>query len=454
MIQDLELPIGFRSEIIEPVFAALKAGVSCSLVGVGSSGKSNVARHLVRLDVRRRYLGDYASNVLTAYVDCQKLSEYSIQSLHSQILESLPRAVQSTRPNAEDLVSQLESLWRQCVGDSSPDRVRRTLEVAIANTLRAGIAQIFIILDDFDPVVGNAPSRVLNSLRALRDDYKLKLVYVTITRKELAFLRNQGEYEDFYEIATEKLIAIGPYREEDATFMIDRLCNRWGFAQRLSDEEIRRLLEVSGCHAGLLKAILWAARQDASLNLAAPDLVERLRGHKDVEPECEKIWESLERAEIADLSALVSRGWPLGAGVQPLLKKGLIRERLDGTYDVFTPLFAEFIWDNLPDGRFAIKLIPDRREARIHDRVIKNFHPVGFELLSALYRQRPAPVSRRDLFERMADAERGGHRLPGPTEQRLAGYLAEVKRKIDTEQQEYVLLEPDGSYRLIGPDGK
>ena len=71
---EVPIPVDFRSEVIGPALKALAAGESCSLVGVGSCGKSNVARLVARYDVRAYHLGDLAQSTLGVLVDCTKFS--------------------------------------------------------------------------------------------------------------------------------------------------------------------------------------------------------------------------------------------------------------------------------------------------------------------------------------------------------------------------------------------
>jgi ABC-type protease/lipase transport system fused ATPase/permease subunit len=49
----LPIPVSFRAETVQQVVRLLRSGESCALVGVGSSGKSNIARHLARPDIAR-----------------------------------------------------------------------------------------------------------------------------------------------------------------------------------------------------------------------------------------------------------------------------------------------------------------------------------------------------------------------------------------------------------------
>ena len=74
-------PVSFRRELIVRVLGVLMAGESCSLVGVGSSGKSNVARHLARREVLAYHLGEQSAGCLSVLVNCTHLAEYTLAAI-------------------------------------------------------------------------------------------------------------------------------------------------------------------------------------------------------------------------------------------------------------------------------------------------------------------------------------------------------------------------------------
>ena len=191
------------------------------------------------------------------------------------MLEAIFHAALQASPEMMALRPKLESMWELATEATSAERTRHILEEAAAGVLGANVSQIFFILDDFDHAITDLPSRVLNYLRALRDDHKTQLMYATVTRRELAFLRAEDEYKDFYEIVSPTTIAIGPYRMADANLMIDRLAARWNLSHPLSEAERQKLLQVSGCHAGLLKAILRVTQVEEVVSLMSPRLVEK-----------------------------------------------------------------------------------------------------------------------------------------------------------------------------------
>jgi hypothetical protein len=140
---DLDLPATFRSELVPLVLNIVRAGESCSLVGVGSVGKSNVGRHLCRRDVLAHYLGDQARCVLGVLVNCLDLSDYTALSLHRLMLHTLTRAAEPL-----GLAQAVESA---SVAGSGATRsvalpeaaARSALDGAIAAILRAGVDRLF-----------------------------------------------------------------------------------------------------------------------------------------------------------------------------------------------------------------------------------------------------------------------------------------------------------------------
>ena len=57
-------PMDFRADETRNVMQRWRASESCSLVGVGSIGKSNLLRHLANAETIRHFLGDSANDFM------------------------------------------------------------------------------------------------------------------------------------------------------------------------------------------------------------------------------------------------------------------------------------------------------------------------------------------------------------------------------------------------------
>ena len=450
---EIAIPANYRKDIIRQVFNAIAVGDSCSMVGIGSCGKSNIARLMVRDDVCQLHLPGMAASTLGVLVNCTKLSEYSAQALYRLMLEELHKSLLRRGQGYQQVATELEQYWSQATATESVDRVRRALEDSVDLVFAKGIERLFIVLDDFDHVVEHAPPATLNSLRALRDDHKVHLVYVTITRRELPFLRPEREFQDLCEIVTQHTIPVGPYSYVDAELMIDRLLARRGQAIALSQEERGRLLALSGRHPGLLRA-LFDARADDSAVLTTPDAIATLSSHRNVVPECAIIWSSLEHREQKELLALARGEPPTGEGLRRLQRKGILYDNPGRPPEIFSPLFADFVYRKMLAQPDTVILNPTTREVTLPGRTVKLPEGAPVRLFARLYASRGANVARTELVQAMMEAEQGARPpgMPAMPEARLEVYMARLKQSLDTPQREQIITAPDGGYRLAGPD--
>jgi hypothetical protein len=449
---DLAIPTEYRSDVCARVLDTVAKGESCTLIGVGSSGKSNIARQLIRADARAFCLKDRARGMAGVLVDCLKYIDYTTQSLHRLILQALLQAAQTpdAPPALAGAAPELEQLWDRATETESADRVRDTLERAINLVFQRGVNQMFIVLDDFDNVLMHAPAQALNSLRGLRDNHKNRLMYVAVTRREMDFIRPEREYEDFAELVAATPIPAGMYSYNDAIFAVNRLAQRWGLDGRMREPEKRRVLELSGSHPGLLKAIMMIVNQDERFDLMAGDVLFKLSGHKDTEPECEKIWDSLDEDEHAALIAVANRDNPPSDDLRRLTKKELVRQRVTGEYAIFSPIFADFVLRQMtiPAGVAQVDLDPKSNTVRIDGRAIRNFDQIEYELFAAVYDRRGQPVTMRDLLGVILSHGSGRGRFSGPPEQRLERYMEEVMSKVNRPGRTYIVSAPDRTYRF------
>src|ERR1700694_5786347 len=109
---ELPIPVGFRAETLQQVVRLLRSGESCAVVGVGSSGKSNVARHLARADVRKEYFGPEAESTLIVYLNCKPLARPAPLDFFLHALAQLARPTGSHEGGLHQEQPALEALWQ------------------------------------------------------------------------------------------------------------------------------------------------------------------------------------------------------------------------------------------------------------------------------------------------------------------------------------------------------
>lgn len=446
---DLPLPLNYRSEVISPLVRQVREGNLCALIGVGSVGKGNVVRHLRRADVREHYFQAQAPQTLYLYVDCQDLNGYGEQQVYGEILNVMCKRVRDLGDAGVALQPQLAAWWREAVTPGNEPFVRPNLENALEAVLEGTLRRMIVVLDDCDALVAACDAALLRGLRALRDDYKQQLVYVTVSRRELARLRPPSpDLQTFFEPFAAHLIGVKPYREADAIFMLERLAARQEVYPRpLSDAEIHRLVEITGGHAGLLKQAYEATRHGA--RALEPNLLTILLSKRLIWAECEKIWESLEDYESADLQAVALGQTPRGAGIPPLKVKGLLLENLEQQFSIFCRLFAEFVKAKVgappPPPGPDIALDQSSHTVTVDGRTVL-LTPVEHELFRLLYERRPEPCGYPELVNRLMAVEPGGN-----PHRRLEQYMNQLRSKIDLPGKSYILSTPDHGWQLLHP---
>lgn len=450
-----DFPVTFRSEVIAPLVAKLRAGESVSLVGVGSIGKGNIIRQLLRPKVREHYFKDDATRVIFSYLDCNFLPDYTDQSVFTEILNVTSKALGELGETGQKLSVPLANWAREALTSSSQTVVRQSLRDAFDLILKFSSYMVVIIFDDCDALIREASESLLRSLRALRDAHKSQVMYVTVTRRELAQLRKESQdFQGFFELSPAHTIGIKPYRESDAFIMLEYMAsNQKVYALPLSDAEMRRIYHFTGGHAGLLKQAYEATGHgERALD---SDLMDNLLGMRLIWAECEKIWESLVTDELTDLQAIANGKSPLGDGLGPLEMKGLILEQTSGQFAIFSPLFAEFARAQTPmsDGdksspEWLIYLDKESQIIKLDRRVI-SISETEVELLDLLCARRPEPCSHEILLNRLMAVEPGGSPY-----HRLDQYLEELRLKLNSTGKQYLIKLPGQNWRLVNDNGE
>src|SRR6185369_11027163 len=107
------------------------SGESCAVVGVGSSGKSNVARHLARADVRQEYFGAEAASTLIVYLNCKPLARRAPHDFFLYALDQTARALAAHEGALRQEQPAVETLWQ--AAEAQPEVLAlRNLDMALA----------------------------------------------------------------------------------------------------------------------------------------------------------------------------------------------------------------------------------------------------------------------------------------------------------------------------------
>lgn len=342
MSNNQNLPLTFRSHEVQQIIDTVRAGESCAVVGVGSTGKSNLLRFLAEPRIQDHYLKNDSYPHLFVLVDGDDLVGFDEGNFYELLLNRLARAAMeqtAPAPNRGGWLIFLKTLDHMLGISKTTGGTRRLLGEAVAS-LRSQHYHLTFLFDDFDEAFKKCDPAIFAGLRALRNEHKYHLVYVVAGRRPMTCLREAAsKFETFSELFSQHTFPLGPYNREDASFMLKRLADRLHYS--LSNDAMERLISATGGHAGLLRAAFWAAKDALPLHWAA--LLRLLRKDQGIQEDCQKILESLEESERETLEGIVRGRREPRRAIDSLLSKGLILQPSSLHYELFSPVLKEFI---------------------------------------------------------------------------------------------------------------
>jgi hypothetical protein len=319
----------FRQQEVGYVMERWRAGDSCSLVGVGSVGKSNLLQHLSDEHVQSFYMKDVAGgkSFKAIIIDPSLLgplpSTTSVDSdaircwagyelmMHRLFLAFYPfnnltaddaRIFYDTYQALQDGTNPLYAYMGL-----------RYFELGLEIFMKQG-TQVVFMFDEFEEMLKQLPIKFFLTLRGLRDANKKSVSYLTFTRSPLPQLVKKFdidalEIEPFTELFNDNVAYVGPYNEVDARNMVMDLTKRND--RKYEPYAIDFLLWGTGRYAGLLRSSFRALDSLGALDAntvmtRSEQLLQELVSRRAVRSECETIWKSLSEDERRMLQEFAS----------------------------------------------------------------------------------------------------------------------------------------------------
>jgi DNA-binding winged helix-turn-helix (wHTH) protein len=255
-------PTDYRSEHVQPILAATKAGESSAVVGLSGAGKSNLAGFLThRVDWPGRWL----------LLDCNRLSEINDRGFLALLAETLGGGPESD-------LNAIEALVRDHLNERS-----------------AGLA---LVIDRFEALDMDDYPQLATNLRALRDTFKYQLTFVSMSRR---IPDVQNELAELYYGNTHWIAALN---NADARWSVSRYADRQGV--RWGADTQNALIEISGAYPSLLRGCCEAFHQGGGLSFA------ELSQHTAVRRRLDEFWseppsqEALLQSRLASHELLLS----------------------------------------------------------------------------------------------------------------------------------------------------
>jgi hypothetical protein len=332
-----------RAEEIAYVMDCIADGACCSIVGVSNMGKSDLLRAVYSAEARKRFLPD-AEQYVFIHIDFNLMVVLTEQGFYELILRNTLAALRDLQVPPV-LLEQAETLYDRVVNPSTPFLVPLSFnECMIA--LGEGLGRRIVLLcDEFDEAFQEIDARVFLNLRALRDRFAERLIYVVCTERQLGESRREPEVVEFCEMFAHHTLFLGMLDDSDARRVLGAFAHEEEFEFSSEDEDF--ILTQAGGHPGLLRAVGHVLAQMGGDPPTYKLVRERLDSDHNVRGECAKLWNDLTPVEQDALIAFVDRGqsglsaWPSNVE-QGLRRKGILVARKGSQLRVFGALFEGF----------------------------------------------------------------------------------------------------------------
>ena len=285
-----------RQTDIEPIIQVLNSSRCVEITGFSNVGKSSLMRLLAHADVWLHQLGEEGSAFLPVYVDCNRMLEMTEQGFYELVLRCLQESSPVMAENAE-----LQSAYEGLVAPANVFQVPLSFSNGLTAALQNSQFKLILLFDEFDEPFQQIDSRVFLNLRAKKDRYGNRLVFVTATVRPLAAIRPGEHSSEFGELFSHQSWHLAPLPRHD----VERFMR--SFAARhsvdLSAEDIDFAYQWTGGHPGYLAGV----SRIVGNAVAAIDprshgkvdrfvlhrgLIDQLRQDTTLHTESEKIWDS------------------------------------------------------------------------------------------------------------------------------------------------------------------
>lgn len=370
-------PLDFRKEEVGRVMERWRAADSCSLVGVGSVGKSNLLQHLADPDVQGYYMEVAKVEKFKAIIiDPSLLGALPIAGVNMDqvrcwagyelMMHRLFLAFYPFEILGKDEARQFIESYQALQDGTNPLYAYmglRYFELGLEFFMRRGI-QIVFMFDEFEEMMRQLPIKFFQTLRGIRDNNKAQLSYLTFTRSSILDVAAQLDIpalsiEPFAELFTDSIYYVGPYNEADGRKMVEGLMRR--NQKNYDDYTVNFLLWATGRYAGLLRAGFHALDTLGNLDTSAlmtsgEQLIHQLAKKRGIRTECATVWTSLNHTEQYILKAVVgiepninTSDPEIGESVALLVQKRLLRvNKEQKQLTIEPPVFYAFVASN-PD---------------------------------------------------------------------------------------------------------
>src|SRR5690242_7102623 len=298
----------YRPNDVARLTEMVAAGHCVTVVGLSNFGKSTLLRGLSSLACASTYQEKTSRQPLFVYIDCNRMLELTLQGFYEVIL----RAILDVLPSeAASVRERIEARYRRIVEPESNFGVPLAFTDSIVELMDHTSLDVILLLDEFDDVLHGLDPRLFLNMRALKDRYNERLVYVTATVQRMVMIRSESDHvAEFGELFGPNEVFLRPLEpEQTAQLASDPFVEAH---DKLDDAERDYIWQIAGGHPGRTQTVgqtLLRVESGAQIlyQQQALSMAEQsLKHSRLVRNEISKLWGQIAEDEREALIMLVS----------------------------------------------------------------------------------------------------------------------------------------------------
>ena len=429
-----------RKTDIEQIIRMLCSARCVEVTGFSNVGKSSLMRLLAQADVWLHHLGEEGGAYLPVYIDCNRILDMSDQGFYELVLRCLR---ESSPALAAD--SALQTAYEGLVAPSNDFQVPLNFSNGLTAALQNSHFNLILLFDEFDEPFQEILPRVFLNLRAKKDLFGNRLMYVTATVWPLAELWPGEHSGEFGELFSHQPWHLGPLPHHDVEHYMR------SFAEHndveLSSQDVDFAYSWTGGHPGYLEGVsklLGGAASELERQgddekgrwALHRDLADQLRQDPTLHTESEKIWHSCMPDHQEALRSLFSSKEADSASLALLMKHHILKH-VKEELRVFSRLFAEYVLafqtDTGAPERPQIEF--KNGEFVVGGRLVE-LSRLEFRLLSLLHEKRSHVVEKFEIVMEVW----GENYLDEVDDARIEKLVSRLRQKIEPDPANPVLV--------------
>jgi len=299
----------YRPKDASQLIELAAAGHCVTVVGLSNFGKSTLLRGLSSQACATNYTEIAGRDPLFVYVDCNRMLELTVQGFYEVIL----RAILEVLPDSASAVhAKIEALYRRIVEPESTFGVPLAFNDAIVELMAHTPFDVILLIDQFDQVLHGLEPRIFLNMRALKDRYNERLVYIIATVQRTIQIRSNEQIAEFGELFGAHELFLHPLDPEGTAKLAADIFSE--AHDHLPDALRDYILQLAGGHPGLTQAV---AQSLLNMESGIPALYKQhamsrveqaLESNQLVRDEITRLWNQFSEDEREALISVVSQG--------------------------------------------------------------------------------------------------------------------------------------------------